>query len=342
MKLTRLLPALLVSTMLATAALPAYAADNEELNGRLDSIERNMMLLQRQVAREPASGADSSGAADSAPAGSNAQVEVRISALEEEIRKLRGQMEENQFQNKKNADTLDKFQKDVDFRFTQIASQPAAAPAAAPAIPPADAGAERKPLPALDKQEVGDGTADAAAKETPKKPAPVVDDKSVKQPGKMEVKVKDTKDGKVKESEAAAPAATAQQFANPREHYNYAFRLLNQNKYDDAATSFKSFIKKYPKDPLAGNANYWLGETYYMNHDFVGAADSFRQGFEASPGGPKAPDNLLKLAMSLSSLKHDKEACVVLKQVVNKFGKSSPNVSHKAESEKKRIGCSND
>ena len=338
MKNSRFLPALLIFTSFAFSSAPGFAVDNEELNGRLDSIERNLMLLQRQVAREPS---DTSAPDAGAPAGSNAQVEVRISALEEQLRKLQGKIEESEFQNRKTADALDKFQKDVDFRFTQLQPAPAAA----------DDAAERKPLPPLEKQDIGKSAnskdldaplKEAADKETPKKPAektPLVDDKSTKAATKMEVKVKDTRDGKVEESK---DPASAQQFANPREHYNYAFRLLNQNKYDDAAASFKSFLKKYPKDPLAGNASYWLGETFYMNHDFVNAADSFRQGFESSPGGPKAPDNLLKLAMSLSSLKHDKEACVVLKQVVNKFGKTSANVSHKAESEKKRIGCSND
>ena len=82
--------------------------------------------------------------------------------------------------------------------------------------------------------------------------------------------------------------------------------------------------KKHPKDPLVGNAYYWQGETYYIRRDYVNAADSFRQGFEALPTGPKAPDNLLKLAMSLNALNRDKEACVVLGQVISKYKNGLP------------------
>ena len=61
---------------------------------------------------------------------------------------------------------------------------------------------------------------------------------------------------------------------------------------------------------------------------------------QALPDGPKAADNLLKLAMSLDALGRDKEACVVLQQVVTKFKKSSTSVTDKATQERKRIGCS--
>ncbi len=126
---------------------------------------------------------------------------------------------------------------------------------------------------------------------------------------------------------------------HPREHYNYAFRLLNQTQYEEAAAAFAAFTKKYPKDPLVGNAFYWSGETFYIRRDYVKAADNFRQGFEALPDGPKAADNLLKLSMSLDALNRDKEACVVLAQITTKFKKSSSSVTDKADQEQKRIGC---
>ena len=119
--------------------------------------------------------------------------------------------------------------------------------------------------------------------------------------------------------------------------------LFIGEQYHQAIVSYyessPSGVKQYPKDPLAGNAFYWLGETFYVRRDYVKAADSFRQGFEALPSGPKAPDNLLKLSMSLNALKRDKEACVVLKQLVSKFGKTSAATKDKAQAEISRIGC---
>lgn len=156
------------------------------------------------------------------------------------------------------------------------------------------------------------------------------------------------------ETPAEAPAATQEQtlktpaatsagakpkFATPREQYDHAFRLLNQTQYDEAGKSFESFIATYPGDPLIGNAYYWAGETYYVRQNFTQAADYFRQGYEALPAGPKAGDNLLKLGMALNNLQKSTEACVVLKQVIAKFGSTSGSIKNKAEQERARAGC---
>lgn len=128
-------------------------------------------------------------------------------------------------------------------------------------------------------------------------------------------------------------------FESPRDHYNHAFRLLNQTQYAEAGASFESFIASYPKDPLVGNAYYWAGETQYVRQNYPQAAEFFRRGYESLPEGPKAGDNLLKLAMSLSAIDRKTEACVVLKQVAVKFGGNSTSLKTKAETERNRIGC---
>lgn len=137
----------------------------------------------------------------------------------------------------------------------------------------------------------------------------------------------------------AEAAVSARSFSTPREHYNYAFRLLNQGKYEDAADSFYQFIVSFPNDPLVGNAWYWGGESHYIRRDYLGAADIFRQGFEAMPEGPKAADNLFKLALSLNALDRRSEACVVLQQVVSLFKRTATNVVNKAEQELKNYDC---
>ncbi|NCY25355.1 MAG: tol-pal system protein YbgF [Alphaproteobacteria bacterium] len=128
-------------------------------------------------------------------------------------------------------------------------------------------------------------------------------------------------------------------FKTPRDHYNYAFRLLNQTQYEQSAEAFRTFTEQYPKDPLVGNAYYWEGETFYIRRDYVAAADLFRQGFEVMPEGPKAADNLYKLALSLNALDRKPEACVVLQQVISRFKKSATNVVAKAEQELKKGNC---
>ena len=290
MKQIRLFIAALAVT-LAPFAVSAQVEQTQVME-RMDRIEHDLQIMQRQLARgesAPAATGDA-GAAISNPA----QLEVRLSGIEEQMRSLRGKMEENENGVRKMNEALDKFQKDTEFRFNELS-------------------AGNKLV-----------AADAAAAKPGAAPAP-----------------SGTAAGASKPAVATADAEPAQSnFASPREHYNYAFRLLNQTQYEASAASFEAFTKKYPKDPLIGNAYYWEGETYYIRRDYVNASDNFRKGFESMPEGPKAADNLLKLAMSLDAMKHDKEACLVLQQISTKFKKSAASVADKAEQEQKRIGCS--
>jgi tol-pal system protein YbgF len=304
---------LLLCLVVATLPFTAHAQADPAAMERMERLERDIMLLQRQVARGgPSSGIITAGPSFSGdaslPAGGSAQLEVRLSAIEEELRTLRGKIEENEFQVRKLSENFEKLQRDTEFRFSEMGGKPLPDASVTPEEAPVE---EAKP-----KKFEGTPETPAAVSDVPAGPTTAGD-------------------GVLR----APDSQTADNFTTPRDHYNYAFRLLNQTKYDEAAKAFDSFARKYAKDPLVGNAYYWQGETYYIRRDYVTAADLFRQGFEALPNGPKAADNLLKLAMSLNALKRDKEACVVLGQITTKFRKTSTSVTERAIQEQKRIGC---
>ncbi|MDX1975409.1 MAG: tol-pal system protein YbgF [Rickettsiales bacterium] len=304
----------------------AYAQelDEQQVMDRLDKIERDVTLVQRQVSR---GSSKASAAADGGGAGNAAQIEVRLTAIEDELRGLRGKMEENEFQIRKLSEGFDKLQRDTEFRFSEIAQGSAAATPAAPATPSVEAAAEKvKPKVAAAAVPAETPAPTVVAKKRPaENPADTASKETTAGDGVLRLPKKDAQDG--------------EKFATPRDLYNHAFRLLNETRYDEAADTFGSFTQKYPKDPLVGNAYYWQGETYYIRRDYINAADHFRQGFEALPEGPKAADNLLKLAMSLDALDRNKEACIVLQQITTKFKRSSISVTEKAAQEQKRIGC---
>jgi len=78
----------------------------------------------------------------------------------------------------------------------------------------------------------------------------------------------------------AAPAATSGgpgtlPSGSAQDQYNYAFGLLRQADYPGAEEALRSFVQRYPNDALAGNAEYWLGETYYVRKDYNNAAATF-------------------------------------------------------------------
>jgi tol-pal system protein YbgF len=295
---------LLIMTTLSAPVLAQNYENNPAMMDRMERMDRDMQLMQRQLARGGPSSGSSASIVGDAPV--DASLTVRLSAMEEELRALRGKIEENDFQTRQLKESFEKYQKDAEFRFNELSK----------------GGAGNAELPA-----------DAPRKAEPKNAAKTVSEEKPVVGGPTSAG-----DGILRKPEEGKTADESN-FATPRDHYNYAFRLLNQTHYEESATAFESFTKKYPKDPLIGNAYYWLGETFYIRGNYVDAADNFRQGFETLPNGPKAADNLLKLAMSLNALNRNKEACVVLDQVTSKFAKNSTSVADKASQEQKRIGC---
>jgi tol-pal system protein YbgF len=101
--------------------------------------------------------------------------------------------------------------------------------------------------------------------------------------------------------------------------YNQAFEALKAGSYSVAITSFKDFLTNYPSSPLAENAQYWLGQAYYVNKDFGSAATAFRTVVEKYPNSPKAPDAMLKLGYTQLEQKKVTEGRNTLTQVSQKY-----------------------
>jgi tol-pal system protein YbgF len=106
---------------------------------------------------------------------------------------------------------------------------------------------------------------------------------------------------------------------DPQAAYNAAFEKLKAGNYDAAITAFKSFMTHYPSSDLLDNAQYWIGEAYYVTRDYEHAAQAFRTVGERWPGSRKAPDALLKLGYTQFEQKHLTEARATLNLVVQKY-----------------------
>ena len=123
------------------------------------------------------------------------------------------------------------------------------------------------------------------------------------------------------------------------EQYQYAFGLLQQANYDEAEKALRAFVAQHPTDFLAGNAQYWLGETYYVRGRYDDAALTFAEGYQKYPDNSKAPDDLLKLGMSLGQTGKKSEACVAFAELGKKFPGAPDNVLARVKDEKHRYGC---
>jgi len=106
---------------------------------------------------------------------------------------------------------------------------------------------------------------------------------------------------------------------NDQAAYERAFGALKAGNYSDAITQFKAFLQHYPQSPLDDNAQYWIGEAYYVMRDYDSAASAFRAVGEHYPDSRKAPDALLKLGMTQYDQQHVDDARVTLKQVLQRY-----------------------
>ena len=126
---------------------------------------------------------------------------------------------------------------------------------------------------------------------------------------------------------------------NPSEIYSYAYDMLVRENFSEAEKSFKAFIGEHPNDPLASNAYYWLGETYYVQKKFQLAAISFARGFQSFPKGNKAIDQLFKLALTFMNLGKNEDACAAFSKLEAQFPNAPKRISNRAKEYIKRAKC---
>jgi tol-pal system protein YbgF len=101
--------------------------------------------------------------------------------------------------------------------------------------------------------------------------------------------------------------------------YQAAFNLLKDGDYDRAVTAFQSFLVTFPASSLADNAQYWLGEAYYVNKVYPEAQAAFQRVVDKFPQSRKLPDALLKIGYCRYELKQWDSAKEVLSLVATKY-----------------------
>ena len=116
--------------------------------------------------------------------------------------------------------------------------------------------------------------------------------------------------------------------------------LLKKRDYVSAEQALRSFLQNYPEHKLAGNAYYWLGETFYVRNNYEGAAKAFAKGYKNFPDGAKAPDNLLKLGLSFRGMGQDESACHVFRKLIENYPDAPAVIVSRVEQEQAEAACS--
>jgi tol-pal system protein YbgF len=322
----------LLAPMIAHGQMTPRGDNLQGLENRLQQLEYKLKQMRRDfdtggasAGTAPRPGAGFATGGEQPPANYAARVEIRMGELEQELTRMTGQLEEQGFTLSRLSTRLDKLVEDVDFRLSALergraAGQPNASTPAATAVTPTvnpQSGTSRpgtsmpQTLGTISPQDlegagVGDGPTVQQA------PLPALTPVS---------------------TPAVLPTGT------PKEQYDFAYKLVRQGDYAQAELGFREFGELHGSDPLAGNARYWLGETYYVRGDFVQAADAFIGVVTSYPDSPKRPHSMLKLGMSLLAMGQKQEGCATLAELLNKYSEGADATRTRAEGERKRAGC---
>jgi tol-pal system protein YbgF len=124
----------------------------------------------------------------------------------------------------------------------------------------------------------------------------------------------------VQPREPAPPAPAASRGGNPEQEYNAALATFRSREHGQAVLDFIDFIAKHPKHPLAGNAQYWIGEAYWAQRDYRQALVEFEKVSEYGPG--KAPDALVKIGLCHARLRDASRAEQAWQRVIREYPKS--------------------
>lgn len=265
--------------------------------------------------------------------GTGPNYEVRLQADEDQLHSLQGRIEQLENSTRQLNQTLQRLQADIDARLTKLEAS-----AAQSAPPPAQTAAQAPaaPAPAKTAPPAPATNFTAAQPDTGTTTNPSVANGTL-----GDLKMQNGKIvGAVDNPQAPPLPQTPPDYGlTPQEQYDRAFDLLRQANYEDAETAFKNFIDKNPKDKLIDNAKYWYGETLYVRGKFAEAAVAFADAYQQNTQGAKAPDCLLKLAMSLGALQKTSDACATLGELKTKYPKAPITVRSRADQERSHLKC---
>jgi tol-pal system protein YbgF len=123
------------------------------------------------------------------------------------------------------------------------------------------------------------------------------------------------------------------------EQYEFAVSFMKIGDYETAEFALKEFIEKNKDDDLAGNAQYWYGETFRIRQLYSDAATAYLDGYQNYPKSTKAPDNLLKLGITMVQLGEKEQGCKMISGLKKEYPKASKSVLQKAQYEQKKFKC---
>ena len=114
--------------------------------------------------------------------------------------------------------------------------------------------------------------------------------------------------------------------------YKDAYETFQKGDLEEARRKFETFLKQYPNSSLSDNAQFWIGETYYLKRDFEKAILEYEKAIAKYPEGDKTPAALLKQGFAFLELGDKTNARNILRRLIERYPQSD-----QAETAKKKL-----
>jgi tol-pal system protein YbgF len=118
---------------------------------------------------------------------------------------------------------------------------------------------------------------------------------------------------------APPPASDVQRPADKKEFYALALNKQKAGELAVARALYVDFIRKYPRDDLAGEAHFQLAESYFTEDKCTEALPEYGQLVKAFPNSKSMPNALLHSADCFQRLKNTEAAQAALDQVIKRY-----------------------
>ena len=306
---------LLIFTLIGFYSYKVYAEEEESILNQLQILQKDIKTLEKAVYSQDAKTTFSN---------ENLSVEdsdvltrhlLKLSELEEQFKILTNNFEEINFKLDKLSNRITKVQTDNQMRFQDLEKSGLGQQSSATL-------SESKKLPGSDEAQDLGGVSESDIAAT----VQIQETQSVELVGTVV-------------TETTARSEKILPDASPENQYKFAVSFIKIGDYETAELALREFVDNNPKHQLAGNAQYWYGETFRVRQLYQDAATAYLDGYQKYPKSKKAPVNLLKLGVMLVQIGEKEQGCSMILGIKDQYPKANQSVIQKAEYEKKKFNC---
>ena len=306
---------LLVFMLINFNFIRVYGEEVDSVLQKLEILQNDIKTLEKAVYSENVTGNISDTMTSSGGNDVLTKHLLKLSELEEQFKILTNNFEEINFKLDKLSNRITKIQTDNQVRFQDIESSGLTANENAQL-------SKEKKLPGSDEAQDLGGISDSdleAAKQ-------IQQTQSIESAGTVV-------------TETTARVEKILPDTTPEEQYKFAVSFIKVGDYETAELALREFVDSNSKHQLAGNAQYWYGETFRVRQLYQDAATAYLDGYQKYPKSSKAPVNLLKLGVMLVQIGEKEQGCSMILALKDQYPKANQSVIQKAEYEKKKFNC---